>query len=101
MAKHVTQACLSDQKVAHTPIKIKVKYKSDDEDLIAELTLYRRIICCLIYLTITRPDFSYSIEVLSQFFTKSSRHHFLPFLKLFDTSNIIRASSINLISRNI
>lgn len=28
----VTQACLSDKKVVHTPVKINVKYKNNDRD---------------------------------------------------------------------
>ena len=35
----VTQTCLNDQNVAHTPMKINVKYKNDDGDPLAEPTL--------------------------------------------------------------
>ena len=34
-----TQASLSDQKVAHTPLEINVNYKNDDDDPLSEQTL--------------------------------------------------------------
>ena len=72
----VTQACLSDQKVAHTPMEINMKYKNDDSDPLTESALYRRLIGYLIYLAITRIDISYSVQVLSQFVTNLCQHHF-------------------------
>ncbi|XP_015158617.1 uncharacterized mitochondrial protein AtMg00810-like [Solanum tuberosum] len=72
----VTQTCLSDHTVAHTPMEINVKYRNDDDDPLAEPTLYIRLIGCLIYLTITRHDISYPIQVLSQFVTNPCQHHF-------------------------
>ncbi|XP_015159969.1 uncharacterized mitochondrial protein AtMg00810-like [Solanum tuberosum] len=77
-----TQARLSDQKVAHTPMEINVMYKNDDGDPLAEPTLYRRLIGCLIYLTITRPDISYPVQVLSQFVTNPCQHHFSSLLRI-------------------
>ncbi|XP_027769562.1 uncharacterized protein LOC114075259 [Solanum pennellii] len=100
----VTQACLSDQKVAYTPLEINVKYKNDDDDPLAEPTLYRRLIGCLIYLTIIRPDISYLVQVLSQFVTNPCQHHFSALLRIiryvWSTINRVfffhSASSLNL-----
>ncbi|XP_060170865.1 uncharacterized mitochondrial protein AtMg00810-like [Lycium barbarum] len=78
----VTQACLSDQKVAHTPMEINVKYKNDDGDPLAEPTLYRRLIGCLIYLTMTRPGISYPVQVLSKFVANPCQCHFSALLRI-------------------
>lgn len=61
----VTQASLYDPKVEHTLMEINVNYKNNNGDPLAELTLYRRLIGCLIYLSITRLDISYPFQVLS------------------------------------
>ncbi|BBG96443.1 hypothetical protein Prudu_005245, partial [Prunus dulcis] len=39
---------------------------SDKGELQKDLAHYRRLVGCLIYLTITRPDITYSIHVLSR-----------------------------------
>ncbi|XP_015168576.1 uncharacterized mitochondrial protein AtMg00810-like [Solanum tuberosum] len=78
----VTQACIRDQKVAHKPMEINVRYKNDDGDPPAEPTLYMKLIGCLIYLTITRSDISYPVQVLSQFVTNPCQHHFFALLRI-------------------
>lgn len=50
-----------------TPLEINVKYSNNDGELLFDPTTYRQLIGSLIYLTITRPDISYVVNLMSQF----------------------------------
>lgn len=54
----------------------------DSSATIDHVTLYRRLVGRLIYLTISRPDISYSVHVLSQFMASPKAHHLQAALKL-------------------
>jgi len=47
-----------------------------------DLTLYRTIIGSLVYLTITHPDISYAIHVVSQFVTFPTTVHWTTVLRI-------------------
>lgn len=44
-----------------------MKYQHDEGDLLSNPTIYRRLVGSLIYLTITRPDIAYAVNLMSQF----------------------------------
>jgi hypothetical protein len=44
-----------------------VKLSADEGDLLEDTTMYKCIVGSLIYMTITRPDLSYAVGVVSQF----------------------------------
>lgn len=54
----------------------------DDSTTIPDISLYRRIIGRLIYLTISRPDISYSVHVLSQIMANPKTSHMQAAVKL-------------------
>ena len=54
-------------KPAATPMEQQHKLVLDTSPFIRDAEQYRRLIGHLIYLTITRPDISYSVHILSQF----------------------------------
>jgi hypothetical protein len=52
-----------------------VKLSADEGDHVEDTTMYKRIVGSLIYMTITRPDLSYTIVVVSQFMQASRKPH--------------------------
>ncbi|XXG45961.1 hypothetical protein AAC387_Pa02g0911 [Persea americana] len=52
-----------------TPVELNVKLSREEGDLLSNPTAYRQLVGSLIYLTITRPDISYMVNLMSQFMT--------------------------------
>ena len=46
-----------------------------DSGKVCDPTRFRQIVGSLIYLTITRPDLSYPVEVISQFMARPTKEH--------------------------
>jgi hypothetical protein len=57
------------------PLEQNVKLSVDEGDLVEDTTMYRHIIRSLIYMTITRPDLSYAVGVVSQFMQTPRKPH--------------------------
>ena len=66
-------ADLQNSAPVDTPMEVNVKYRKDEGDLLQNPTLYRRLVGSLVYLTITRPDISFAVNLVSQFMS-SPRH---------------------------
>ena len=49
------------------PLEQNVKLSSEEGELLEDVTVYRRIVGSLIYMTITMPDLSYVVGLVSQF----------------------------------
>jgi hypothetical protein len=49
------------------PLEQNVKLSANEGDLVEDTIMYKRIVGSLIYMTITRPDLRYAVEVVSQF----------------------------------
>lgn len=62
----IKEAGLSHAKPVHLPIDPKVKLQVTGDNLLLNPEAYRTLIGKLIYLTTTRPDISYSVQLLSQ-----------------------------------
>ena len=54
-------------KPATSPLEARPKFLDTDSPMIADPNRYRRLLGKLIYLTVTRPDITYVVSVLSQF----------------------------------
>ncbi len=52
-----------------------MKLSADEGDHVDDTTMYRRIMGSLIYMTITRPDLSYAVGVVSQFMQTPRKPH--------------------------
>ena len=66
---------MSDCNASKTPMECRLKLDRNGEGLEVESTCFRRIIGCLRYLTLTRPDLVYSVSYLSRFMSKSYSNH--------------------------
>lgn len=58
-----------------TPMDFGSKLNQDESELLADSSTYRRVIGRLLYLTITRPNLSYSVSRLSQYVSKPRIAH--------------------------
>ncbi|RVW90476.1 Retrovirus-related Pol polyprotein from transposon RE1 [Vitis vinifera] len=67
--------CYLGCKPAKTPMQPNMQLSQDDGELLTDPSMYRRLIGKLIYLTITRPDLTYSVNKLSQFLSQPRRPH--------------------------
>lgn len=70
------ETCLTACKPADTPLPQNHKLALATGPLYADPAQYRHIIGCLIYLTITRPDISYHVHILSQFMQAPCQEHY-------------------------
>jgi hypothetical protein len=58
------------------PLEQNVKLSANEGDFVEDTIMYRRIVGSLIYITITRPDLSYVIGMVSQFMQTPQKPHF-------------------------
>ncbi len=52
-----------------------MKLSANEGDLVEDTTMYKRIVGSLIYMTITRPNLSYAVGVVSQFMQTPRKPH--------------------------
>ena len=57
------------------PLEQNVKLSADAGELLEDPTMYRRTVGSLIYMTITRPDLSYAVGLVSQFMHAPRKPH--------------------------
>ena len=60
-------ASLAASAPVDTPVKLNVKLCQEDGNLLPDPTACRQLVGSLICLTITRPDISYAVNLISQF----------------------------------
>ncbi|KAK1391529.1 hypothetical protein POM88_010585 [Heracleum sosnowskyi] len=73
----LADAGFSDCKPSKIPMEQNHNLQKNTSDFLSpsDVSLYRRLVGRLLYLTITRPELSYPIQVLSQFITKPRIDH--------------------------
>ena len=78
----VSRAGLTDSKIEHTPLEPNVRFTPQDGTLLDDATPYRQLVGSLIYLTVTRPDISYAIHLVSQFMASPRSTHYAAVLRI-------------------
>ena len=66
---------MSEFKAMSTPLEHNAKLYNEDGSKDVDDTLYRQLLGSLNYLTTTRPDIAYPVNILSQFMAKPSKSH--------------------------
>ena len=67
---------MSNAKPVYLPMDPNVSLSHEDGELLSAPNKYRRLVDKLIYLTITRPDITYTVQVLSQFMQAPTTTHY-------------------------
>ena len=100
----ISRASIIDSKIVDTPIEYNYRLNSYDGESLSDATIYRQLVGSLIYLTVTRPDISYAVHVVSQFMATPRSSHYavvliiLRYLKgtIFDGLHFSSHSSLTL-----
>ncbi|CAL1390263.1 unnamed protein product [Linum trigynum] len=66
---------LQECKPTTTPMEANVKLNSQEGKDLEDVTMYRQLVGSLIYLTLTRPDISYAVGVVSCFMQNPKKVH--------------------------
>ena len=78
----ISRASIIDHKIVDTPIEYKCCLNSHDGESLSDATLYKQLVGILIYLTVTRPDISYVVHVVSQFMVAPRSPHYVVALRI-------------------
>ena len=66
---------MADCKPIAMPLDQNLKLRADEGQVLEDVTMYRKIVGSLIYLTISRPDLSYTVGMESQFMQLPRKPH--------------------------
>ena len=58
-----------------TSLEFNARYSSLDDVALSDPTLYRTLVGCLVYLTITKSDIAYVVHVVSQYVASLTTVH--------------------------
>ncbi|KAE8668864.1 tir-nbs resistance protein [Hibiscus syriacus] len=64
-----------EYKLTSTPMEPNVKMCAHEGKDLEDATMYRQLVCSLIYLTLTRPDISYAVGVMSRYMQNPKKPH--------------------------
>ena len=72
----ISRASIINSKIVDTPIEYNCRLNSHDGESLSDANLYKQLVGSLIYLTVTRPDISYAVHVVSQFMVAPRSPHY-------------------------
>ena len=71
----LSKYCMADCKPIVMPLDVNAKLSAHVGDIVEDVTMYRKIVGILIYLTIIRPNLSYIVGLESQFMQLPRKPH--------------------------
>ncbi|XP_068667725.1 uncharacterized mitochondrial protein AtMg00810-like [Aristolochia californica] len=71
----ISRAGLTDNRIMDSPIELHHSLSPTDGELLFDVTRYREVLGSLVYLTVTCPDITYVVHVVSQFSSAPRRVH--------------------------
>ena len=98
----LSNSCMLGSKPIQTPMEKNLKLSESDGSLLDDPAVCRRLVGRPLYLTVTRPDLSYSVQKLSQFMAKpttshlTAAHRVLRYVKGSQGQGLLFSSSNNL-----
>uniref|UniRef100_A0A2N9ELL4 Reverse transcriptase Ty1/copia-type domain-containing protein n=1 Tax=Fagus sylvatica TaxID=28930 RepID=A0A2N9ELL4_FAGSY len=78
----ISRAGITDNKIVDTPIEYNNRLNTHDREPLPDATLYKQLVVSLVYLTVTRPDISYAIHIVSQFMAAPRSLHYAVVLQI-------------------
>uniref|UniRef100_A0A2N9HNV7 Integrase catalytic domain-containing protein n=1 Tax=Fagus sylvatica TaxID=28930 RepID=A0A2N9HNV7_FAGSY len=78
----ISRAGITDSKIVDTPIEYNNRLNTHDGEPLPDATLYRQLVGSLVYLTVTRPDISYAVHIVSQFMAAPRSLHYVAVLRI-------------------
>ncbi|XP_038901263.1 uncharacterized mitochondrial protein AtMg00810-like [Benincasa hispida] len=73
---------ITNSAIAPTPLDPNVRLTSFNGVSLEDASLNRRLVCSLIYLTVTRPDIAYVVHIINQFMVVPRIIHFITVLRI-------------------
>uniref|UniRef100_A0A2N9GND3 Integrase catalytic domain-containing protein n=1 Tax=Fagus sylvatica TaxID=28930 RepID=A0A2N9GND3_FAGSY len=78
----ISRAGITDSKIVDTPIEYNNRLNTHDGEPLPDTTLYRQLVGSLVYLTVTQPDISYAVHIVSQFMAAPRSLHYAVVLRI-------------------
>jgi hypothetical protein len=78
----LSKASLTDNKTCTSPLEPNIRLLATGGESLSNVTLYRQLVGSLIYLTITHPDISYAVHLVSQFMSAPCSTHYAAILRI-------------------
>ncbi|XP_059654868.1 uncharacterized mitochondrial protein AtMg00810-like [Cornus florida] len=72
----LSKSSFTDSKIVDTPLECNTRLNLHDGESLRDGTLYRQLVGSLVYLTVTRPDISHAVHIVSQFMNAPQSTHY-------------------------